>query len=189
MIIAAAQDTGGIAITDTWYEQAGATYAALTDVNHSISSLYGLVNVPSAVWIDEDGQVLRIDEGTYATKHKMGDFEFGRDDYAPMVADWVKNGSASQYVDGPVRVAAPASEQALAEPTFKLGVYFHQQGNEAKANQYWERAQSLNPKSWNYARQDWSFTPEQASANWAEKFEGLEGDPYYKPIEGLDGGD
>ena len=60
-------------------------------------------------------------------------------------------------------------------------------GDEAKANHYWEIAQALNPDSWNYARQDWSFTPEQAGENWAEKFQTLEGRPYYKPIEGLDG--
>lgn len=159
---------------------------ALTDVQHTISSLYGLVNVPSAVWINEQGEILRIDEGAYATKHAMGDFEFGREDYAPMVVDWVHNGADSSYVGEPKRLAAPTSDQALAEPTFKLGIYFHQQGDEARASQYWERAQRLNPDSWNYARQDWSFTPEEASENWTRKYQTLEGKPYYKPIEGLD---
>ena len=60
-----------------WYEQAGATYVGLVDPEHKLSALYNLVNVPSAVWIDEAGRVRRIDEGTYATVHKMGDFSFG----------------------------------------------------------------------------------------------------------------
>ena len=152
--------------------------------------MYNLVNVPSAVWIDEQGKVLRIDEGSYATTHKMGDIEFGRDDYAPMVVDWVHNGANSRYVTDATaatsQLTPKTTEAARAEPAFKLGVYFHAQGNAAKADQYWQRAQALNPDSWNYARQDWSFTPEQANANWAAKFQTLEGKPYYKPVAGLD---
>jgi len=191
VIIAAAQDTGGAAAAGPWYARAETTYPSLVDETHRLSSLFGLVNVPSAVWIDEAGYVRRIDEGSYATKHKMGDFEFGRDDYAPMVVDWVRRGDGSAHVEpaGTLALAVPTDEQALAEPTFKLGVYFHRQGNDAKANHYWESAQALNPASWNYARQDWSFTPEIADENWAKKFQTLEGKPYYKPIEGLDNGD
>lgn len=159
------------------------------DEKHTLSSLYSLVNVPSAVWIDESGQVRRIDEGAYATIHKMGDFQFGREDYAPMVADWVRQGESSEWLKpvGSVAVKPPTDEEALAEVNFKLGVYFHQQGDDVRADRYWTQAQSLNPDSWNYARQDWSFTPETAGENWTKKVQTLEGRPYYRPIEGLDG--
>ena len=161
------------------------------DTNHTISSRYDLVNVPSAVWIDEQGTVLRIDEGSYATTHKMGEIEFGRNDYAPMVADWVRNGADSRYVTdaSATRLTPKTADQARAEPAFKLGVYFHAQGDSAKAGQYWQKAQALNPDSWNYARQDWSFTPEQARENWAAKLQTLDGKPYYKPVAGLDDGE
>ncbi len=49
-------------------------------------------------------------------------------------------------------------------------------GDESKANSY--RCEACGE----------SFTPEQANANWAKKFESLEGKPYYKPVAGLDGG-
>lgn len=187
IIIAAAQDTGGVEVALPWYERAGTSFVSLIDENHTISSLYQLVNVPSAVWIDEKGMVIRIDEGTYATKHKMGTFEFGRDDYAPMVRDWVMRGGESDYASGNVLPDLRLSdEKRLAEPNFKLGVYFHRQGDPAKADHYWSVAQQLNPDSWNYHRQDWSFTPEQASENWTRKVQQLEGKPYYRPIEGLD---
>ncbi len=177
-------------MTREWYENAGATFVTLVDESHTISQLYGLVNVPSAVWIDETGHVRRIDEGTYARVHKNGDFEFGRDDYAPMVADWVARGDDSSFVRSPDAMAArleqPSDDAARADAHFALGVYFHQQGDDAKANHYWEAAQALNPDSWNYHRQDWSFTPEQAPANWMEKFQSLGEKPYYAPIEDLD---
>ena len=162
------------------------------DEAHTISSLYNLGNVPSAVWIDEEGYVRRIDEGAYATVHKSGDFEFGRNDYAPMVVDWVKQGDASAHLPsrGELQLQSRTAEAARAEPLFKLGVYFLQHDDEATARKYWVEAQKLNPESWNYHRQDWSFTSEeQAGANWVKKFQALEGKPYYKPIDGLDESD
>ena len=158
------------------------------DSAHTISALYNLVNVPSAVWIDETGRVRRIDEGTYATVHKMNGFEFGRTDYAPMVADWVHSGEQSPHLPAPgeLQIAAKTSQEDNAEPAFKLGLYFKQAGNNKKAQQYLAMAQELNPDSWNYHRQDWAYTPEQAGPNWQKKVSTLDGKPYYKPIEGLD---
>ena len=121
VLIAAAQDTGGEAVAREWYDAAEATYVTLVDVNHAVSSQYGLVNVPSAVWIDEAGTIRRIDEGTYAKVHKMGEFEFGRDDYVPMLVSWLEQGDASPYVQTRVALADWVSgddERALADPHF-----------------------------------------------------------------------
>ena len=160
----------------------------MVDTAHQISALYNLVNVPSAVWIDEQGKVLRIDEGTYATTHKMGEFEFGRSDYAPMVADWARKGAASSYAKNvkPVMLQAKTADAAQAEAAFRLGVYLKQQGDTAAAERYWAMAQRLNPDSWNYHRQDWAYTPDEAGSNWQKKAQALGDKPYYQPIEGLD---
>lgn len=146
------------------------------------------MNVPSAVWIDEQGRVRRIDEGTYATTHNMGDFEFGRTDYAPMVADWVAKGEDSTYLNPPgaLKIAARSDDEQRAEAAFQLGNFFKAASDPARAEKYWAMAQSLNADSWNYHRQDWSFTPDEAGANWQKKVETLDGKPYYKPIEQLD---
>jgi tetratricopeptide (TPR) repeat protein len=187
VLIGAAQDTGGEKAAGKFYDAANATFVQLVDENHRISSLFNLVNVPSAVWIDEEGMMVRSDEGTYAEVHKMGTIEFGTNDYVPAVRDWVAKGSESEYAKSADAVAPKltpkSSDENLAESNFKLGVYFHQQGNEEKANQYWEAAQKLNPDSWNYARQDWSFTPREANANWSRKVGGLNGKDYYAPVD------
>lgn len=162
------------------------TFIGLVDDTHTVSSLYNLVNVPSTVWIDEQGQVRRIDEGSYATKHTMNEFEFGRSDYAPMVASWVKDGNDSPHLKSDITIAPKTAEQAAADPAFMLGSYFQSIGQQDKANHYWALAQSLNPDSWNYHRQDWAYTPEQAGSNWQKKVQTLGDKPYYKPIEGLD---
>lgn len=186
-IISAAQDTGGEEAAGTLFDDAGVTHTAIVDIHHTISSLYNFVNVPSAVWIDEEGRIVRYNEGTYAAKHKLGTFEFGRDDYLPAVRDWVENGAASKYVQSPgdvgKNIIARNSDAELAEPTFKLGVYYHLQGDEERANAYWEQAQKLNPGSWNFHRQDWSFTPAEAIRNWQQKVQTLGDKPYYLPLK------
>ena len=187
VIISAAQDTGGEAAAGGIFDAANVTYTAIIDVDHTISTLYNLVNVPSGVWIDEEGRIVRLNEGTYAAYHKLGNFEFGSDAYVPALRDWLAKGADSEYVWTPEEVKAhliPRTADAeRAEPAFKLGVYFHQQGDEDRANQYWEESQRLNPDSWNYHRQDWSFTPRQATASWLKKVQTLGDKPYYQPMD------
>ena len=193
-IIAVAQDTGGEAAAGEWYDRANLTYTTLLDVTHQVSSLYNLVNVPSGVWIDEAGQIQRINEGTYAKTHQFGTpaTTFGIDAYTPAVRDWVANGAESQHVWPPEQVVAQirprTSDEALAEPTFTLGAYFFDQGNEALARVYWERAQQLYPDNWSFHRQDWSFIDDtsrgQKFQEKATDYDVLGGDkPYYVPLD------
>lgn len=190
MVIAAAQDTGGEAAAGEFIDMANTTYVNVIDQAHTISSLYNLVNVPSAVWIDEQGQIVRIDEGTYADKHNLSGFEFGRDDYGDLVRDWVLNGADSEHVKRPdarqhLRQATEA--EALAQANFKLGVYFQQQGERARAIDYFDAAATLNPDSWNYHRQNWIFDGEDAAReNWRERVQARADKAYYQPIAGLD---
>lgn len=187
VIISAAQDTGGEAAAGKIFDDAKVAYTAIIDEDHTISTLFNLVNVPSGVWIDEQGQIVRINEGTYAAHHKLGTFEFGSDVYVPALRDWIAKGSDSKYVWNPKEVKAhiiqrtPPAERA--EPAFKLGVYFHRQGDEDKASHWWEESQKLNPDSWNFHRQDWSFTPAEAMRNWFKKVKGRGETPYYRPLE------
>lgn len=188
-IVAVAEDTGGAAVAEPWYERAHAAYTTLVDVTHKVSSLYNLVNVPSAVWIDEQGRVLRINEGTYSRRISLGGtYYIGTEDYTPAVRDWVAKGPKSAFVWTPrqvgERIRRRTSDEALAEPTFKLGVYFFQREDQERARLHWKRAEALNPDSWNYHRQDWTFTPEGSSGKrWVDKRDGLGDKPYYAPLD------
>jgi hypothetical protein len=153
-----------------------------------VSSLYNMVNVPTAVWIDEEGRILRHDEDAYSKSHKLGTMAFGNDRYRPAIYDWVKNGAESQYVQNREELLAKIPKrgdaEALAEPTFKLGVWFYLQGDRERADRYWDEAQKLNPDSWNFHRQDWSFLdPNVTMQNWLAKFRALGDKPYYRPLD------
>jgi hypothetical protein len=69
-----------------------------------------------------------------------------------------------------------------ADASFKLAVWFQQAGKTVQAARYFERAQQLNPNDWNYARQTWSFTPQESGTKWMEKFQKLD-EPYYPTLD------
>ena len=173
--------------TAEWHDQTELSYTTLIDETHRVSSLYNLVNVPSAVWIDEDGRIVRIDEGAYSRVHDLGGFKFGTDDYSPAVRDWVEKGAESPFVlsaDAVVsRIRPRSDDEALADATFKLGVYFYQQGDEERARVYWQQAQALFPDSWNMHRQDWNLTEGLGGPKFQEKRQGLGDEPYYAPFD------
>ena len=187
-IISVAQDTGGEEAAGYIFDDANVSYTDIIDVNHQISSLYNLVNVPSGVWIDEQGKIMRINEGTYAKEHMNG--AWGTNDYVPIVRDWVKKGADSVYAwdRDKVResIVQRTPEAERAQPAFRLGGYYFTNDNDEKAEQYWTMAQELDPTSWNYLRQDLLYEEGgSAGPEWRarrEKIEGAGGN-YYAPLE------
>jgi peroxiredoxin len=185
-IIAAAQDTGGEEAAGSSYDKAKATYTTLLDPQHTVSSLYKMVNVPTGVWIDEQGKIVRPSEVAYSRNVALLSIKVEGDKYVDALRDWVKNGDKSEFVVGAdkvqTRLATPSKEAALADANFKLAVYFHQQKNDAQANKYFAEAQRLQPDDWNYHRQQWSFDPQTAIKLWMQKYTALGEKPYYEPL-------
>src|SRR5271165_3138607 len=62
MPIAIAFDSGGNAATEPWIKAASPTYPCLVDRRHIVAELYDMVNVPNAVWIDENSKIVRPSE-------------------------------------------------------------------------------------------------------------------------------
>ena len=168
VLISAAQDTGGEAVAGPIFDATNPTYIQVIDEDHVISSAFNFVNVPSAAWIDEEGRIVRIDESTYATTHQFGEgdaaFVFGNDIYAPALKDWVTHGVNSKYVESADKVTGKirqyTDEQLRGDAAFRLANLFRAHGQEGKVEQYWKLAQSLNPDSVNFIRQDMTLTTE-----------------------------
>ena len=102
VILCAAEDVGGEAVAGPIFDAASPTYIQVVDPDHIISSAFNFVNVPSAAWVDEEGRIVRIDEGTYSQQHEIGDgdhkISFGTDVYSPALKDWIAKGPDSVHV-------------------------------------------------------------------------------------------
>jgi len=190
-MIAAAEDTGGETVAGKWYDAAKATYTTLIDPQHAISSAYQFINVPTGLWVDEKGRVVRPAEPAWTTNvlFKVGDKEIVGEGglYVAALRDWVSKGEHSAYAlsdeEFARRVRPRSAAEMEADACFKLAVWFHGQGQAELASKYWRRAQELNPDDWDYHRQEWSFLgPQEAGKKWREKFDKLD-KPYYPKLE------
>jgi hypothetical protein len=62
-IIAVALDADEKAVVE-WATKETLTFPVLIDKFHIVADLYGLVNVPAAIWIDENDKIVRPADGT-----------------------------------------------------------------------------------------------------------------------------
>ena len=194
VIICAAEDVGGEAVAGPIFDAVNPTYIQVVDVDHIISSAFNFVIVPSSAWIDEEGRVVRIDEGTYSKTHAIGEGEqaitFGNDVYTPALKDWVAKGADSEFVQSAEAVTGNIREhsfdQLKADAAFRLGNLFRGHGQKEKAESYWQMARELNPDSVNFIRQNLTLTEEGSAGETFMRLMGdyvSEGREYYRPLD------
>ena len=155
-----------------WANAAPPEYPCLIDERHTVSQLYGMVNVPTAVWIDEEGRIVRppepagvneafkaIDLATFTMPPDA--IERGsqhRNRYLAAVRDWVRRGPESPAALSPDEVqrrmggarwgdpARAAAHLRVAETLYRRKDPDAAQVHFAAAARYW-------PENWAYQRQ------------------------------------
>ncbi len=160
-------------------EAAQPAHPSLIDSSHLVDELFGIVNVPSGVWIDEQGIIVRPPETAYprrpgfldreippgATPRQIASTEAVRklqidaDTYIAALRDWVAHGFASRFALSPAEVlnrSCPRPpEDALATTHFELGQHLHRTGQPDLAIPHFRQAHRLAPDNWTYKRQAW----------------------------------
>ena len=177
--------------TYKWIDAAAPTHPSLIDTAHVTDELFGFVNIPMAVWIDETGTIVRPAEGASIERSPLRDMEIPDGlpermdrmfrevkkipdvsaDYRAAIVDWVENGAASRFAlpeDEVVARSLPrGDDEASAAACFELGQHlFHTVGHDA-AISWWRQAHELDPGNWTYKRQAWTLvtTPQGATEN------------------------
>ena len=131
-IVTVALDTAGANAARRWIEAAKPDHPALIDQAHVLDELLGIVNVPSGVWINEDGMIVRPPEPAHPHRpfsrktdssdaasesykalqrrlprevlDAMSKIRIQPEVYIAALRDWVANGSSSRYVLSPEEV-------------------------------------------------------------------------------------
>lgn len=176
-IIAVALDSAGEDAARPWIEAANPTYPCLIDRTHQVAHDYGILNVPTGVWIDEEGRIVRPAEslGSFDTNpyrdtvtgqvppEIQDEVARRRDYYYSALRDWVDNGKDSQFVMSKEelhrRMKLPTPEKEQATAYFRLGIHLQQEGNPEEADRLFERAALVWPESWTFLRQSWYWHP------------------------------
>jgi tetratricopeptide (TPR) repeat protein len=146
-----------------------------------------MVNVPTAVWIDERGRIVRPNEVAFIDDRFK---QFTGMDSAPYVAairDWAANGPKSVHALSESelrgRLKPQSDDRARADVEFALAEYLYQQGKGVDAIPHFKEAQRLSPDNWNYKRQAWALSDAERDygTSFRKEVQKLNGKPYYEP--------
>jgi hypothetical protein len=175
------------------------TYPVLRDEQHVVAQLYDITNVPMAVWVDEQGRIVRPPEpaGAYdVVRHiDLKTFKLPEDvaarasevraRYLDAVRDWARHGAQSRFALAPDEVArrarGPGEAGARGHACFALGAWLWRHGQRAAAGPWLEEAVRLRPESWAFRRQKIAVADEAAIGNFAATPEA--GGRYYDRID------
>jgi peroxiredoxin len=127
------------------YAEAAPGLTVLIDREHEVAERYGMVNVPTVVWIDEDGKVARSNDAQFGDDQFV---EFHGQESGPhldALRRWVEDGEAPG--EGAVRTGelTPSPEVALARVERRLAAHLLRSGHPEAADRHFDRAIALAP--------------------------------------------
>jgi hypothetical protein len=208
-LVTVALDTVGAAAARPWIERAEPSHPSLIDQAHVLDELFGIVNVPSGVWIDEQGTIVRPPETAYPRRPAFLDrppsadeppsavevrkLRIDADQYVAALRDWVLNGPRSRFVLAPDEVVRRSRgrslEHATAAAHFELAQHLVRLGDQARAVFHFRAAHRLQPENWTYKRQAWSLVdPKQGptaeyDGDWLTDVRRIGAENYYPALE------
>ncbi|OGL19898.1 MAG: hypothetical protein A3F92_07005 [Candidatus Rokubacteria bacterium RIFCSPLOWO2_12_FULL_71_22] len=169
-----------------WIEAARPTHPSLIDTRHVLADLYNIVNVPTILWIDERGRIVRPNDvafGTDTFRHITG-LESAR----PIAAlrAWVR-GEVPGLAPEAVRrhQVLPTEQDQLARAEFGLADWLARQGRAAAAERHFARAGELAPHDFTIRR---GSLPRRGIDPMGPRFREMlgawtgAGNPYYRPL-------
>ena len=186
-IISVAQDTGGAKDAGPWITAAKPEYTALVDEKQIVTQKYGMVNVPTAVWINEQGRIVRPNEVAFIDDRFKSFTSMDSAPYIDAIRDWAAKGAQSIYVlsesELRARLKPQSNERVRADAEFALAEYLYKQGKGVDAIPHFKEAQRLDPDNWNYKRQAWALSDADRDygTNFRKEVQKLNGKPYYEP--------
>jgi hypothetical protein len=192
-------------------ERASSTHPSLVDPSHQLDAHLGVVNVPSGVWVDEQGLIVRPPETAFpwrppfldrevpehldpAIRERLEEarrIEIDHEPYLAALRDWVDRGAPSPYALAPEEVVARSRprgvDEARAVACFELGQHLHREGHRDAAVGWFREAHRLHPDNWTYKRQAWHLADpgqgptEEYESDWLTEVRRVGAERYYEP--------
>jgi hypothetical protein len=169
-----------------WIEAAKPTHPSLIDTRHVTAELYNIVNVPTILWIDERGRIVRPNDVAFGadTFRQLT----GLDSSIPLAAlrAWVR-GEKPAFGPDDVRArqALPTGADQQARAEFGLGRWLFEAGRLEAAARHFERGGALAPHDFTIRR---GTMPMRGIDPMGPQFRAMLGEwmqagqPYYRPL-------
>ncbi len=129
------------------------TFPVLYDREHLLSELYGITNVPSVVWIDEDDRIVR------APVIAPGDDQFkdftniDSTVHHDQLRAWVRTGEVpDDEAQVRAQLHAPTEAEQVARLERRVGAHLARTGRKVAAERHFATAHELAPMDWTIRR-------------------------------------
>lgn len=127
-----------------WVEDV--TLPVLLDREHVLTDRYAISNVPTVVWIDEDGRVARPNTVAFGTDTFVDFTGVAAQPHLDAIRRWVREGEVP-VVDAELAdcVGDLTEDEIEARLWFRIAAHLRRTGREEAAGERFERAGSLAP--------------------------------------------
>ena len=172
-----------------------------------------MVNVPSGIWVDESGTIVRPPEPAFPWRprepgeellatlpavaveqlREAAKMRIDPDAYVAALRDWVAHGARSRFARSPQEVIERSrprdADHSRAAAAFELAQHLQRAGEEQGAVRWFAEAHRLAPENWTYKRQAWTLAdplqgPTDAyDSDWLSDVRRIGAENYYPPLE------
>ncbi len=132
---------------------ADVTFPVLIDAQHLLTELYAISNVPTVVWIDEDGRIVRPNGIAFGTDTFSDFTKVVSGPHLDAVRRWVHDGELPlTTAEARGSVADLSADEVMARLHFRVGAEALRRGDEPAARRHLARAGELAPYDWTIRR-------------------------------------
>jgi peroxiredoxin len=133
-----------------WIDAASPSYPVAVDTAHVTAERYGITNVPSVVWIDENDRIVKPPTIAPGDDQFREFTKIDSEQHHDLLRAWVREGTLPESSDAAPPVRTDAEQQALAER--RVAAHLQRRGLAEAALAHLARAQELAPWDWTVRR-------------------------------------
>ena len=122
------------------------------DPEHRLSDVFGVVNVPSTVWLDEDGRVAKPPTIAPGDDQFREFTEVEAERHHEALRQWVREGAVPPTGSDPEPDPEPDEDLGRARAERRLAAWLHRHGREEAARRHFEAAVNLAPLDFSICR-------------------------------------
>ena len=167
-------------------EAAAPTHPSLVDTDHVLAERYNMVNVPTVLWIDEQGRIVRPNDVAFTTERGGRFANVSTERQMELLRGWVR-GELDAKSAAEIRslLSLPSEDDQLARAHFGLGNWLWRQGRTEAAARHFARGGELAPHDFMIRRGTMRMVGQDP---FGEEFREMvqawraEGNEYYHPL-------
>lgn len=133
-----------------WIEAASPSYPVAVDTAHVTAERYGITNVPSVVWVDEEDRIVKPPTIAPGDDQFVDYTQIRSDQHHELLRAWARDGALPASADGELPERTDDEQLALAER--RVAAHLQRRGRTDAAKNHLAAAQELAPWDWTVRR-------------------------------------